>query len=46
LRDKNSFKAVKGYGVSFAEKAGLNNHSMNVTQENLEEALRELGENF
>jgi len=39
-------RTVKGYGVSFAEKAGLNSHSMNVTQENLEEALRELGESF
>ncbi len=33
---------VKGKGASFAEKAGVANHSMNVTKENLEEALKEL----
>ena len=33
---------IKGYGVSWAEKAGINNHSMGVSQEQLEIALQEL----
>ena len=33
---------IKGYGVSWAEKAGVNNHSMGVSQEQLEIALQEL----
>ena len=33
---------VKGYGVSFAEKAGTGNHSMAVTQDMLQQALQEL----
>ncbi len=33
---------VKGYGVSFAEKAGCANHSMAVTEDILDEALKEL----
>ena len=32
----------KGYGVSFAEKAGPGNHSMAVTPEMLHQALQEL----
>ena len=35
-------KTVKGYGVSFIEKAGVNNHSMNISKEQLELALEEL----
>lgn len=35
---------VKGKGASFVEKAGIKNHSMPVTKENLAEALKELGE--
>ena len=37
-------KTVKGYGVSFIEKAGVNNHSMNINKEQLELALEELKE--
>ena len=33
---------IKGYGVSFAEKAGYLNHSMPITQETLNQALKEL----
>lgn len=33
---------VKGCGVSFTEKAGVNNHSMNISKEQLELALEEL----
>ena len=33
---------IKGYGVSWAENAGVNNHSMGVSQEQLEVALQEL----
>jgi len=36
---------VKGKGVSFAEKAGFGCHSMTVTKEMRDEALRELGLN-
>jgi len=46
---KNSCKPVmiilntiKGFGVSFAEKAGVSNHSMPVTQEMFEEGMKEL----
>ena len=35
-------KTVKGYGVSFIEKAGVDNHSMNISKEQLELALEEL----
>ncbi len=34
---------VKGRGVSFAEQAGYDNHSMAVTEQLKEQALRELG---
>lgn len=37
---------VKGYGIKFAEKAGMSNHSMPVTQELLDEALKELDGDF
>ncbi len=33
---------IKGKGVSFAEKAGIENHSMSVTKEMMQEGLREL----
>ena len=33
---------IKGCGVKFAERAGISNHSMPVTSEVLEEALKEL----
>jgi transketolase len=33
---------TKGCGVSFIEKAGVNNHSMNISKEQLEMALEEL----
>lgn len=46
---KNSCKPVmiilntiKGFGVSFAEKAGVSNHSMPVTKEMFEEGMKEL----
>lgn len=35
-------KTIKGSGVSFIEKAGVNNHSMNISKEQLELALEEL----
>lgn len=35
---------IKGKGASFVEKATIKNHSMPVTEENLQEALKELGE--
>lgn len=34
---------VKGKGISFVEKAGIDNHSMKVSKEQVEEALTELG---
>lgn len=34
---------VKGFGISFAEKAGTSNHSMPVTKEMFEEGMKELG---
>jgi transketolase len=34
---------VKGKGISFAEQAGYNCHSMTITKEQRDEALRELG---
>lgn len=37
---------TKGYGISFAENAGIKNHSMNITNEMVEEGLKELGGNF
>lgn len=33
---------AKGYGISFAEKAGMSNHSMPISKELFEEALKEL----
>ena len=36
-------KTVKGCGVSFAVKAGVNNHSMGISEEQLSSALNELG---
>lgn len=35
---------VKGFGINFAEKAGISNHSMTITQEMLNEGLKELEE--
>ena len=37
---------VKGWGISFAEKAGESNHSMPVTKEMFEEGMKELGGNI
>lgn len=37
---------IKGYGIGFAEKAGVSNHSMPVTKEMFEEGLKELGGEF
>lgn len=37
---------VKGYGISFAENAGTKNHSMSITNEMVEEGLKELGGKF
>lgn len=34
---------VKGYGIKFAEKAGVSNHSMTVSKEVFEESMKELG---
>lgn len=34
---------VKGKGISFAEKAGVSNHSMPISKELVEEGLKELG---
>ena len=34
---------IKGYGVKFAEQAGISNHSMPVSRESLESAIKELG---
>ena len=34
---------IKGKGISFAEKAGVNNHSMPISKELMEEGLKELG---
>jgi hypothetical protein len=33
---------VKGKGVSFIEEAGVNNHNMPITQEQVQIALEEL----
>ena len=38
-------KTVKGCGVSFAIEAGVNNHSMGISEEQLNSALKELGGN-
>lgn len=35
---------VKGYGISFAENAGIKNHSMTVSKEMFEQGLKELEE--
>ena len=35
-------KTRKGFGISFIEKAGINNHSMNISKEQLQIALKEL----
>ena len=35
---------IKGYGISFAEKAGASNHSMSITEKMLNEGLKELEE--
>lgn len=37
---------VKGKGISFAEKAGISNHSMQITPEMMESGLKELGGKF
>lgn len=37
---------VKGYGVKFAEEAGILNHSMPISKETLNQALEELGGNL
>lgn len=37
---------IKGYGISFAEKAKAANHSMPITQDMLEEGLKELEDKF
>lgn len=37
---------VKGKGITFAEKAGINNHSMQITSEMMEQGLKELGGEF
>ncbi len=34
---------IKGYGISFVQKAGISNHNMPVTKELSEEGLKELG---
>ena len=36
---------VKGFGISFAEKAGTSNHSMPVSKEMFEEGMKELSAN-
>ena len=33
---------IKGKGVSYVEAAGVNNHSMPISKEDLEKALEEL----
>jgi len=35
-------RTIKGFGVSFAEKAGTNNHSMKVSENLMKEAFKEL----
>ena len=35
---------VKGHGISFAENAGVKNHSMTVSKEMFEQGLKELEE--
>lgn len=35
-------KTVKGFGVSFAEKEGVGSHSMNINEEQMEIAMKEL----
>lgn len=37
---------IKGYGLKFAQDAGISNHSMSITQEMFEEGLKELEEKF
>ncbi len=37
-------KTVKGFGVSFAEQAGVDNHSMKISKEQMNLALKELGD--
>lgn len=37
-------RTVKGYGVKFAVDAGVNNHSMGVSDEQLAEFMKEVGE--
>ena len=37
-------RTVKGYGVKFAVDAGINNHSMGVSDEQLAEFMKEVGE--
>lgn len=37
---------IKGYGVKFAEDAGASNHSMPISEEMLNQALKELGGNL
>lgn len=37
-------RTVKGYGVSLAEKAGVDNHSMKLSKEQMELCLKEIGE--
>ena len=34
---------IKGKGISFAENAGVSNHSMQITPEMMEQGLKELG---